>query len=289
MITNVQNYEDKPSISMSEAKALARCKKQHDYRYMQGLESATTKDYFSKGSFLHKIQEHCLTQVQKGLAVDDIVTYANSLQQEFAKDGKLVSELDKATLVKQLELFWKDAPNYDVLHVEDEFYVDLGLYGGTLLHGVIDGIIKDKQTGNTWIVEHKTASRKWSEGMFMFDLQSALYIAAVHTLTEYNPIGILYNFFYPLSTNKSYSFERKLSESFETRVHIVEDSIVNARLADLDALLLKRASPHVYREDHWGCNDCDFKALCYGEMIMDDTEHLRAGFLINPDKVRDYE
>ena len=56
-ISNIDNPETYPRISVTELRDLLRCTKKHDYAYRQGLKPLATPGYFGKGRYLHALME----------------------------------------------------------------------------------------------------------------------------------------------------------------------------------------------------------------------------------------
>jgi hypothetical protein len=153
----------------------------------------------------------------------------------------------------------------DIIAVEEEFYVDLGLKkpdsSPVLLHGFIDAVVRDAD-GNLWLIEHKTAAKAWSAQQFQFAIQDVLYCAAWEKLTGERPIGVQYNFFYP--------------KRWEVRTKYVEDTQFASVLADVQASITLREIIETYpREPLWGCGGCSFRDLCYTELIGADGQFIR--------------
>ena len=285
--TNVTQPEAHPKISISELRSLLRCTAQHDYAYRQGLTPRETPGYFLKGTYLHELQAAFWASVQRGepLTAAECV---NAALQAMAEDREPPSPSDAAE-VNDVFRAWHDdtvhrVSDYEVLAVEQEFLLDIGLQhvtvlvdGGharmpVLLHGIVDLVVRDSQ-GLVWVVEHKTAGRAWSQGNYLFDLQSRLYPLAVEEYLAELVAGTQFQFFYP----KRYEV-KLVSPDAADIVGFV--NLVNGAI-DL------RESGIIVPQPHWGCNDCSFKALCHAELTRNDSgEYIRdQQYTVDQDRV----
>jgi len=282
--TNVDAPETYPKVSVTELKSLLRCTRQHNYAYRQGLVPTVTPDYFTKGKFLHKLQEAFWTSLKDGgpLTADetiDVVLYQAKDSSDPLPDTETLSEVIavfRAWHKETLPLSYE----YEVLAVEQEFLIDIelsqtlsdsGLQIPVLLHGIIDLLVRDAE-GNLWVVDHKTAGRAWSAGNFIFDFQSRLYARAVETYLLEAPAGAMFQFFYP--------------KRFETRLLHFDSVEIDGFVQEVQNALLLREDLSIIRQPHWGCNDCRFKALCHAELCGVDSEYVRhEQFTVDQDKV----
>lgn len=272
---------------MSELNTLTSCLKKHDYAYRQGLQQKNTPSYLSKGSYLHGLMAEWLTEISEG-GTFDLGKLSKRVLLAMRDEGRNpITEVDKAQIDQQVSRFVRevDMSNVELLAIEQEFYVDLGfeepdtldLKGHpVLLHGFFDAVVRDKDTSDVWIVEHKTAGRRWHEGRFMFDFQAKLYAAAWEALTGERPVGILWNFFY--------------KKQAEQRQQFVPESESAGFVEEVQNLLELRGTGLTPRQPMWGCNGCWFKDLCYTELSGGDSAILRSErFDVNEDKVERFE
>lgn len=275
MITNVDKDVNLYSkISNSELYSLDRCKKLWDYGYRQGLVPISTPDYLTKGSFLHTMMAQVL-----GKQDVDYNAVSMSIQAQALTDGEpTVTEPDRTTLVAQVTEFFKEmgTPSEEsIVAVEEEFYADIGLVGTdgnpVLLHGFVDAVVRDSN-GDLWIVEHKTAARAWSAQQFQFAIQDVLYCAAWEVLTGERPVGVQYNFFYP--------------KRWEVRTKYIEEGHYAGVIADVQASInIRDTMAAAPREPLWGCAGCQFRELCFTELVGGDGDYLRqTQFTVDTDK-----
>ena len=285
LVSNVDEATFKHKVSQSELYNLLRCKKQYQYAYVEGLTPASTPDYLTKGSFLHSMMEGFLSEKMDNPdaipVMYDFDVESRMLQAQQIKEGSpSIDEPTRIELVTHLKAFWKevDQSTFTVVAVEPEIYADMGWEVGGVtcpFHGFIDGVVRDTNSGDLWIVEHKTAGRAWSAQQFEFAYQGRLYADAWERLTGERPVGIQYNFFYP-----------KRFEIRQQYVSVEESASLNQEV--YDALKMREAlrAYNVYpREPMWGCNGCQFRDLCYTELIGADGSHIReTQFTVNTEK-----
>ena len=272
MLTNVESPESYPKISYSEMSTLLTCSKKHDYAYRQGLVPARQASYFSKGKLLHEAMAVWLEAVQSGLPdVTAAPVWGRALSRFMENGDTLPPESDIEQIRRQFLDFVKNADmtGIEVLGVEEEFYVDLGWKDKTgspvLLHGIFDARVRDADTEETWVVEHKTAGRAWSENQFTFDFQGPLYIEAAEALTGQRPVGLTYQFFLPKRWEQKQRF-------------ITPQESVGILREGQNAIDI-RDSGIVARQPQFGCNMCGaYRQLCAAEMLGGDSSHLRENF-----------
>jgi hypothetical protein len=171
--------------------------------------------------------------------------------------------------------FWN--PKATVVAVEQEFYADIGLHSfdgpPVLLHGIVDAVVRD-DSGLLWLLEHKTSSRAWSTQQFEFATQDILYCMAWEKLTGERPAGVQYNFFYP----KRWEVRNKFvgPEQYDEVLHDTQYSL------NLRHHLIGGVAP---REPLYGCGGCQFRDLCYTELLGADSTYLRDNsFKVDPDR-----
>lgn len=277
MLTNVENWESYPKISNSELYALNRCKKMWDYSYRQALAPANTPEYLYKGTYAHELIASYLRQ---GTDLDQL---SEHIQAEAIKKGEpTVDEATRVEVLAQVKDFVAANPTspHSIVAVEEEFYADIGLRNRegkpVLLHGVVDAVVRDGGN-NLWLVEHKTTSRAWSIQQFQFAVQDILYIIAWKALTGDDIMGTQYNFFYP--------------KRWEVKHKFVEADQFASVLEDLQAAVYLRDDITSYpREPLYGCGGCQFRDLCYTELVGGDGSFLREQqFIVNEERRSRFE
>ena len=292
-LSNVPDPVGMPKISVSELGSLLRCTKKHDYAYRQGLTLMSPPSYLPKGNYLHTLMERFLLAHAVGrefdLDAESRAAQARLLQER----GVTVLEPDRLEIDRLLDEWAKavDMLDIEVLSaetadgtptwaVELEFYVDVGWRSlesePVLLHGILDGAVRQRSSGNVWVLEHKSAGRAWSLGQFQFAYQGPLMVHALQLLTGIEATGVQYNFFYPKRTEV-----KQVYTPADQRELLV---------AEIQQAVWLRDTGSVVRQPHWGCNDCWYKDICYAELVGTDGGHLReTKYVVDPAKVARFQ
>jgi len=287
-ISNVDSPEEYPRISVTELRDLLRCTKKHDYAYRQGLKPVSTPGYFGKGRYLHAVMEALYSDLKSrgsgrkgprpefgGLGARALAAMA--LAREAGDPSSVVGEPDRLEIDAVVAGYLKELDPSDITGVpmvEQAFYADIGLVNSNgvpvLLYGFIDAVLDT--TAGSWLVEHKTASRAWSLGQFLFDYQTRLYASAIEAITGTRPLGTMFNFFYP--------------KRWESKLVYVTPEESALLIEEVQRAIYLRDQESIVRQPHWGCNDCGFKNICHAELIGADSDHLRATeYTVDQDKV----
>ncbi len=153
----------------SSLSTLARCPREHRYRYGMLLASpgGAAADF---GTLVHRLLEH--------------------LYRTGDLDLGGVTDAKARALVIAYDAHW---PKHETLEVEREFSYDLE---GHTIAGKLDAVIRD-DGGRVWIVEHKTTSRDAEIGSaywqrLTLDLQCSIYMDGARSL-GYDPAGVIYD------------------------------------------------------------------------------------------------
>lgn len=280
-LTNVRDYEAYSKISVSEYQSILRCTQQWKYKYVDGLSPVAQKSYLSKGSYLHSLMEGYWIQRYLGgvFNLAEASEYARKILLE--ERDAVVGESDKQEIDTLVMKWIKDNPwlKAEVADaegtpiVEQEFYVDIGWEGldgkPVLFHGFIDLALVERN--NLVIVEHKTASRAWSQLQLQQNLQGPLYALALQKLTDIFASEVRFNFFYPTKLGQASIFPTK--------------EWVDSLHAQVQQAIYLRDSGSFTRSVHWSCNGCPFASICALELQGRDP-----GFVIaNEYKTREDE
>ncbi len=283
MVTNVKDPSLYSKISSSELYSLNRCKRMWSYSYEQGLVPASTPSYLSDGSFFHMVMARILSYIKENGHLPNIDVLTSNVQVKALEEeeGITVDEPTRLRFVSQITEYFNSVWTLDtrIVAVEQEFYADVGLQNpdGTslLVHGFLDAVVRDS-SGNLWILEHKTASRAWSQQQFEFATQDILYALAWEAVSGEFPTGIQYNFFYP----KRWEVKHKFVDKAHT-VEVLNDVQASASLRQH---IVKGWAP---REPLYGCGGCQFRDLCYSELLGADSTYLRTNsFKVDPNRAK---
>ncbi len=155
-------------ITNSRLKAFRACPRLHDLRYVQGIRPLETAEALEFGTAMHTGLEAWWLAHARALAdVDCLATaqvaISNAGLDEFAAAKASV-------LMAGYSLRWAPVMDgFDVLAVEREFRAPLVTTAGKRARGLrlagkIDVIVRKREDGTTWLVEHKTSGADLSPG-----------------------------------------------------------------------------------------------------------------------------
>lgn len=268
-------------IDVSEIKTFRHCKRQWQLssRNQFHLTAMVQPTAFAVGTVFHE----SLHKLYLGKDIEDVKQYiANS---EVSKD-------DKVLLYSMIQgyyrnVLYKDQERFDVLDIEyhfeipvKEMCVELGIpvelvadCEDVTLCGSIDMICVDKQTGEVWGFEHKTAKNFRNEVYCWMDEQPRLYYAAllrrVKQLNEqlhregklaYYELGGVY-------INEVRKLIRA-SESKRTPLSYPDDDLRNfmygllTSVAECHKMVNDDRIPRVPQPDYMVCTNCMFNTIC---------------------------
>lgn len=266
ILTNVRDYESYPKISITEFNSLVRCTQQHDYLYNQKLRKTSTSSYLTKGSYLHGLMERYIRD-PKGF---NLSKSAEEVKLELVQErGESVLEDDAMSIETLFSAYIaKTKPPKALGYIEDEplveqeFYVDIGLRNlegsPVLFHGFIDAVVMEDTS--VVVMEHKTASRAWSEAQLQQNYQGPLYAHTLEILTGLTVDEVRFNFFYP----KTFA-SRSLYPTPEHKASLVRE---------LQAAVYLRDTGSIVKSPHWSCSSCPMQQYCILETQGMDASRL---------------
>jgi hypothetical protein len=190
-------------ITQSALKKYQQCEQMYKFRYVDGYREIIRSDALLLGTIVHAGLESFLH--------GESITSAIANMQRVAYEKEKLSPCD--LVVDQSEIilegyykkyFEKHHKQYDTVAVESEFMVEVeGMWFG----GKIDGLIKEKGTGDYILIEHKTSGDRtatgvggtyWKQLEGGMDMQLILYQEAVRVAysPDKGPPRILYDVLY---------------------------------------------------------------------------------------------
>lgn len=194
-------------LSHSKMKTFNRCPQKYRYRYIDKYlpEGYVKPENMVWGSFMHHLLEQYLKLIKQGCDTPIQLTYyALETVDDYCDQNPEVDEYgireEVIAIFRNYVLeFWKeDVNNWEVVSTEMKFEVPIldpeGEETGMYLMGYIDALVKDKRSGELYIMEHKTTAysiEKRTENLVLDD-QVSLYCLALHNL-GYDVKGVIYD------------------------------------------------------------------------------------------------
>ena len=187
-------------VSVSQLQTFLSCKKKWEYNYIENLKPRVDRAYLTIGKLCHKGMQEAMHELWRYPLSDfehllDVATKA--IDDEWTKYMEITPLLDeeipdmdqmltdaKSVFTQALEEFepWK----YEVVSVckgrqlipalELHFKVPCPPTKG--LHGYIDAILRDKETGFTWCVDYKFRKSLAPDEDEAFNIQNSVYAYA---------------------------------------------------------------------------------------------------------------
>ena len=201
-------YDDRQSpagmVSVSQLQTFLSCKKKWEYNYIEGLTPRVERSYLTIGKLCHKGMQTVMQELwelqQKELDrvtqwYDDVLNKAleaiSNMWKEYMESTPLLDEeipdieqmlLDAKSIFVQA--LWEFQPwKYEVVTVvkggkpipalELHFRVPCPPTKG--LHGYIDAILRDRETGFTWCTDYKFRKSLSPDEDEAFNIQNAVY------------------------------------------------------------------------------------------------------------------
>src|SRR5215207_4544142 len=130
----------------SRLRAFRACPRLHYYRYVLGAY-ASEDDAMRFGTLAHVALEAWFLALRENV---DALRAALRALEDVDADAFEVAKL-RALLVGY-DARWREQP-YDVLAVEQEFRAEID---GIPFGGKLDAVVRSRETGRTYVVEHKT-------------------------------------------------------------------------------------------------------------------------------------
>lgn len=195
-------------VSVSQLQTFMSCPKKWEYNYIDRIKPRVERAYLTIGKLCHKGMQTAMTlkwQVDRGLikrSTEDILVSA-LFAMEFEWDNYVESTPLRNDEIPELEQMFKDAEEvfkqafyefnidkYEVLSVFDgvvkkpalELHFVVPCAGSKGLHGFIDAILRDKETGFVWCTDYKFRKSLSPDEEEAFNVQNAVYSWACHKM-----------------------------------------------------------------------------------------------------------
>lgn len=288
-------------VSYSQLNTWRRCRRRWYFSYVEQLHSPGFSPSLWLGSGVHEALANYYMSVTREpeILLSSFAMWAaeerERIQEEIATSillPQVLFDLDKSFNLGMgmLDYYGQHAPDLDkdfyVLQTEQEFNLPIGIThfveqeDGDIIEeeitykGRIDGVIKMKDTGKLYLLEHKTA-KDFNEKKLILDQQATSYMWAAEQLTGLEISGVYYNILRkqlnssrvkkPLIYRLAVDRSRAAIDGFQEHVKMIVKDMQYAAQEDLYY--------HTPSED---CTFCSYFTPC--SMIQDaadPTEYIR--------------
>ena len=183
--------------SYSEINTYQRCPTKYAYAYIDRLQRKKRNVNLFNGINAHGMlqayfiaRRNDLTPEECWLAVEEYTENILGDSQAYAFDEEMVDAEAEVALIYSVIKRYIDqySEEWTILHVEEEFWVQLG---DNIVTFTPDLVVRDR-AGKVWPVDHKTTSGSVETGIPFGDMQSLLYYAGVKAIYP-ETVGFLFN------------------------------------------------------------------------------------------------
>lgn len=293
-------------LSATSINDFLSCRKMYEYRKIRGIYPAEKPRALGFGSAVHKGLEHFFKQIQLGIepSKEDAMSAV-----EVACEGNEMCPEDaiKATCLvdKYIDRYSEnDCKWFEVLSVEYAFeaFLDNPETGkeskSFKLHGFIDGLVRDKNDGRLYILEHKTSGMV-NDGYLdriLIDWQIAIYAHCISKIMKEPVVGAIYDIIKKPAIRMSAGTAKKPPETadefrarcmdnitddnFIRHTIIFEDSIMAGFLADIWSVANDMKGCKNYYKCTCNClkyGTCPYMALCRAN---GDIEQVKEQYIV---------
>ena len=186
-------------ISISDVRLFNRCRRKWDLTSpnRQGLgNTLANPKYFLFGSAVHRVLDIMACNEYTPETIEQVFNeyFLDDQQQMTLEDLDEARQLMTTMLEGYIDHYQPIlGTQFEYLASEQTFRVPIPNTDGHL-RGTVDGLALNKHTGDIWVLEHKTFSRKPSFGTIMLDEQLRTYAWAIPQVTDAPRVGgVLYD------------------------------------------------------------------------------------------------
>lgn len=258
-------------FSYSQINIWNSCRLKWYFKYVLGMDTREKSEALRKGTVAHEFAAHHYEGAKEvgffneRLLLDNHVNFLRERSQDISdvEDMKIVSQMGPLFKRYITEFSMLKDKQYEVLEVEKHFELPVDLPSGeeVTFQMFLDLLVKDKETGYIWLMDHKThTSRPWSKSKTIMDAQLPIYMAILraHGIDVfgviYNLINV-YDYKNPAPTEKLF----KREETFRTPIEV--DTVLNEAKKAIQDILDNWENPR-RSQDADQCSRCWFQDPC---------------------------
>lgn len=181
------------AINQSQVKSWRRCQKEWDYKYRLHLVPRQKQLPLYKGSWGHAALETHYKRGDWRIGYNKYLAEYNKLfEEQKAELNKRGNLPDAVKRIIQSYLWYAKRDNWEVVLVEKTFDIT---FRGVRIKGTIDLVIRDKDTGYTWMIDHKfVGSIPQASAFHAMDPQLMLYPWAAKKAWGLEITGVMWNY-----------------------------------------------------------------------------------------------
>lgn len=272
---------DLRKISNSEVATFLTCERKYYYEFDLGLEPKVAGGALGRGVLLHDILATYYNMRKDGAHHNASINEARGqLQTYMANDAfgmETVMEVDR--LLQGYWTHYAGDSDWEILDVERGYDLSItGDYGYSLR---FDLLVRERSTGHTVLIDHKTAYDFWSEDDLDLNPQFPKYIGALRANDIYVDKAILNQIRTRSIKNPSSEqlFRRTICKPSKAKVQnamreqvLASEKIVKHRMLPLEV----RAANSLRVLNKTACKYCNSKPLCMSEYDGGDITHMIA-------------
>jgi CRISPR/Cas system-associated exonuclease Cas4 (RecB family) len=190
-------------VSVSQLQTFMSCPKKWEYGYIENLTPRVERPYLNIGRLCHKGMQECMTYKWKHerelgycreKALNSALQEMDTMWKEYMKVTSFLQEEipEQEQILRDAksvftQAFWEfDIDRYDVLTLYDgekeipalELHFVVPCAGSKGLHGYIDAILREKETGHIWCTDYKFRKSLSPDEEEETNIQNAVYTHA---------------------------------------------------------------------------------------------------------------
>lgn len=182
-------------VSVSQLQTFLSCKKKWEYNYIENLKPRVERSYLTIGKLCHKGMQVAMQGIRRGVFWEVAMREGvEAMQKEYDEYCATTPHLEEE--IPEFEQLWNDAESvfrqafeefepwkYEVITLCDkghpipalELHFKVPCPPTKGLHGYIDAILRDKETGFTWCVDYKFRKSLSPDEDEAYNIQNAVY------------------------------------------------------------------------------------------------------------------
>lgn len=288
-------------ITHSSLECFKQCRQKYFHRYMAGIYPVQKSSAMEFGSQMHLILQHlfeCIesqqtqnvTEYEPKQSVIDRLCQMIDIAEMPATDRAMLKGLIIGYVNKYYD---SDCQEYEIVDVEHEFRFNLQNYNKpyeAIFVGKVDGIVKCKENGKYYILEHKTAATVDENYLTQkqIDSQTMTYALFIEKTMDINVSGAIHDI---ITKQKIRLKKGESDEQFCQRlIDNVDDSnfcritidFNNGELTDFSLELDSACEDLVFCDKYYKCTGqcigrygaCEYLPLCRNKCDLSGLEEL---------------